>query len=73
MRDSLVLFGCTHLIDVRPKEANVFDERVGPMTFFRDFRHLVVWLFFGRVDFGEMLLHGEAVVEPVRPHLKLLH
>ena len=39
MRDSLVLFGCTHLIDVGPKEANVFDERVGPVTFFRDFRH----------------------------------
>jgi hypothetical protein len=68
-----VLFGSTHLFNVRPKEANAINERVDSVTLFRDFRHLFVWLFLGRVDFGEMLLHGEAVVEPVRPHLKLLH
>ena len=68
-----MLINCSHLLDVWAEEANVFNEKVSSVANFRDIRHFLIWFFFGGMDFREMLLHGEAVVEPMRPHLELLH
>lgn len=69
----LMLVRVAHFLEVRPEEANIFDQRV---SFHYDL--LGNWsrllsLIIRRVYIREVLLHGKTIIDSLRPHLELLN